>query len=156
GHEGMHPRPCTTRRLKQREVRKKEEPMSRKYRSTTMAHALVVGLALVALALAAPGAAQAACQASGSIQVFPAASSCAAGVESGETFDITYQFTNTSSTIPLPGTDVSATLKGTTLAKLSCGDSACSAELTDSVFMPIGATGCVSQDPGVLNCTSAG
>jgi hypothetical protein len=88
-----------------------------------------------------------ACQASGSIPMFPAAgNTCGTGVLGGGSLDILVTFTNTSSTVP-PGTNVAATLTGTISVGLPAGDVA-------NVGFGGNVNGCVSHVAGVASCTA--
>src|SRR5689334_25044085 len=88
-------------------------PQKLKSASRLLLFALVFGVMLSANATSVF--AQGACQASGSIQIQPSTGgSCGEALTTGQQKDITIQITNASSTLPLPGTPVTAKLVGLT------------------------------------------
>src|SRR5207247_9314020 len=109
-----------------------------------------------------PDIVQVGCQASGSIPIFPSAGTVCGtpggnpgSLAVGQEKDIAITVTNTSSTVPLPGTPVAATLRGTITFTLACTDTICGTQLPATLnFVPVGGNGCVSSDPGVASCTS--
>jgi hypothetical protein len=125
-------------------------PFLRKSKSARLllSFALVFSVMLFANAITA----FAQCQASGSLSLFPTTNNLVAGQQK----DIAVTISNTASTTPAPGVPVAATLGGTTVISLNCADSACFAAFgtTPLTFVPQGANGCVSNDPGVVSCTA--
>ena len=125
-------------------------PFLRKSKSARLllSFALVFSVMLFANAITA----FAQCQASGSLSLFPTTTNLVAGQQK----DIAVTISNTASTTPAPGVPVAATLGGTTVISLNCADSGCvtSFGTTPLTFVPFGANGCVTNDPGVVSCTA--
>lgn len=113
-----------------------------------LSFALVFGVMLFANAI--PAFAQQ-CQASASLPM----STSAFNLVADQQKTITVRITNTSSTNDFV-TPVAATLTGTTVVKLNCANNSCSTSFgtTPLIFVPQGANGCVSNDPGVTSCTA--
>ncbi len=108
--------------------------------------AAALGLA-VGLGLGAEAWAQ--CQASGGIDLDPAQTN----LETGDIFDVEISVLNGSSVLPFPPPFVNGVLTGTTVVQLACTSSTCAATLPNTLqFIPVGATGCVSQAAGVSMC----
>ncbi len=120
------------------------------------------------------------CQASGSLPIFPSTgTSCPIGLAIGDFIDIQINVNNTSSSVP-PAAIVNVSAKivnvciggannsaACTVAgdcdslicgaavsyTFACTDTTCALELPGTLtFVPVGATGCVSNVPGVTSC----
>ena len=123
------------------------------------------------------------CQASGALPIFPSDGAiCSAALEVGDTVDLAITVTNTSSSVPLPGTNVSARLVNHCIGgpnnagpctvpsecpggscgpaatyTLACTTTACGTALPGMLtFVPVGGNGCVANVPAVTSCAASG
>ena len=128
---------------------------------TVLTQCTILALAVFGFMAAMPSDARAqgqGCQAGGSISILPSTgSTCASSLDVNQTKDILIQVSNTSTTVPAPGTPVTAELHGSITHIMACTNTTCTTELPGTLgFVAVNANGCVSNAAGVAGCAASG